>query len=71
MKIIYVVKKGKSFLFPHSTKTVGAFDTYKDAEKWIEANIKIGQHMYIEPVEKLSQQELEDIFNSHIIVPIK
>ena len=72
MNIIYLVKSGKSFLFPCKTKTVGAFDTYDEAEKWININIgRYGTHMYIEPVEKLSKKELDDIFRTHTIVNIK
>lgn len=71
MNMIYTVKEGKSFLFPYGLKTVAAFDTQEEAESWIMKNLKKGQKMYIEPVEKLTKKELDDIMESHLIINIK
>ena len=67
---IYLVKTGKTYRLPGFMKTVAAFDTAEDCEEWISQNIQPGQHMYIEPAEKLSQQELHDIINLYKVVPV-
>ena len=71
MSKVFLVKTGKSYTWAAMMKTVAAFDTYEECEDWIYNHIQPGQHMYIEPVEKISKQELHDILKVYDIVPIK
>lgn len=72
-RLTFLVKVGRGNLFPFNRKckTVAAFDTTEEAEAWIMQNLQKGQHMYIEPVEKISKDELEDLMKDHTIVNIK
>ena len=72
MRKYWMVKTGKSFLFPCKTKTVGIFDSQEEAEAWMVENKELlDTHVYIEPVEKLTQNDLNDIMHTWTIVPIK
>lgn len=71
MNRIYLVKLGKSFTQPWRMRTVGAFDTTEEAEQWIHEHIRKGQHMYIEPVEKIGKTEINDIMNSYNVISMK
>lgn len=73
MNRLYLVKAGKTFLFPYNTTTLGVFDTYEEADKYITKNMhKLSyKHMYIEPVEKISQKDYEDMMKTHIVIPVK
>jgi len=71
MSRFYVVKSGKSWLSPRGLTARGAFDTAEEAEKWIEENIRPGEHMYIEPVNKIGKRDLKQILEAYTIVQVK
>ena len=54
---IYAVKKGTYHMWGKS-KIVKIFDTYEEADRWIKANIKQGQHMYVDIVTEVKRDGL-------------
>lgn len=73
MNRMFLVKVGKTFLFPYNTTTVAAFDTYEEANDYISKNLKLyaPKHMYIEPVEKITSKDFQDMFKRYTAIPMK
>lgn len=50
------VRAGKSHHPWSNAKIIKVFDTYEEAESFIKANIKEGQHMYVDFVKEVKKK---------------